>query len=101
MDILNNVQRSVQRVIEGKIDFTAQKHAETATYAILSLTTVLSFLAGYIAQDLRFSLAVFGISLLALLLALVPPWPYLNAHPVPWRAPVPTSTSASPSSKTD
>ncbi|KZT54041.1 hypothetical protein CALCODRAFT_485879 [Calocera cornea HHB12733] len=94
MDILTNVQHAVQRVLEGKIDFVAQQQAEVATYAVLSGATIVSFLAGYLAGDLRVSLAVFGVSLLALLLALVPPWPYLNAHPVPWR-------SALPSSKTE
>ncbi|EJT98212.1 microsomal signal peptidase subunit SPC12 [Dacryopinax primogenitus] len=88
MDLLNTVERVVRRTLEGKIDFVAQTQVEIITYVVLSIATVVAFLAGYIAADLRISLAIFGVAVLGLLVLFVPPWPYLNLHPVPWRAPV-------------
>ncbi|KAJ4392076.1 hypothetical protein N0V93_005697 [Gnomoniopsis smithogilvyi] len=74
----------VREVVEGQIDFEGQKLAETLSTALLSVVGIISFLVGYLQQDIK--LAVFiGLGGTALtFLIVVPPWPFFNKNPVNW-----------------
>lgn len=45
---------------------------------------VISFLAGYITQDLRYTLAAGAGGTLLTFLAVIPPWPFYNKNPAKW-----------------
>jgi len=74
----------VQETFEGQIDFEGQRLADTLTTCILGVTGLVSFLVGYILQDIHLSLYT-GLAGTALAFAvIVPPWPFFNQHPLKW-----------------
>ncbi|KAG8708656.1 hypothetical protein FRC08_018781 [Ceratobasidium sp. 394] len=95
----------IQSIIDGKIDFEGQKLVErTSQYVLVGAAVrtwsrieseacptdfrcaqVLSFGLGYATQSLQMCFGTFGISVLAVMLTFVPPWPFLNQHPPKWR----------------
>ncbi|KAI0071362.1 microsomal signal peptidase [Panus rudis PR-1116 ss-1] len=77
----------LQKLTEGRIDFEGQKKVERISRSTLVTATVLSFLIGFILQSLRVTFAIFGISAIALLIVVVPPWPAYNRHPIQWLTP--------------
>ncbi|QRV81446.1 hypothetical protein RhiJN_09461 [Ceratobasidium sp. AG-Ba] len=75
----------LQAIVDGKIDFEGQKLVEkTAQYALVA-AAVVSFGSGYATQSLQTCFGMFGVSVLAVMLAFVPPWPFLNQHPPKWQ----------------
>ncbi|TKA77230.1 hypothetical protein B0A49_00771 [Cryomyces minteri] len=74
----------VREILEGHIDFEGQRTAELMTTAFLATVGVFAFLAGYIAQNIHYTLYL-GLAGTALtFLAIVPPWPFFNRNPVAW-----------------
>ncbi|KAH6903888.1 microsomal signal peptidase 12kDa subunit [Coprinopsis sp. MPI-PUGE-AT-0042] len=69
---------------EGRIDFVGQNLVETIARISLVAGAVVSFIAGFAAQDLRVTFGLYGAIVLVLALAVLPPWPMFNAHPVKW-----------------
>ncbi|PVF91826.1 hypothetical protein CPB86DRAFT_770225 [Serendipita vermifera] len=74
----------LQTIYEGKIDFFGQEAVERWTRIALALFTSLSFVVGLVMQSLKMTFAIFGGSVLVILVLAVPPWPYLNQFPVAW-----------------
>ncbi|KAI8635007.1 SPC12-domain-containing protein [Xylariaceae sp. FL1651] len=84
----------VRDVVDGQIDFEGQKLAETLATALLSIVGAISFLVGFSLQDIALALKI-GLGGTALtFLAIVPPWPFFNQHPVKW---LPVGGSSVPS----
>ncbi|KAK0291732.1 hypothetical protein LTR91_010438 [Friedmanniomyces endolithicus] len=81
MDQLLDQARSIW---EGEIDFEGQRLADLLTYALLSLSGAIAFLVGFSTQNIYQTLYI-GLGGTALtFLAVVPPWPFYNQHPLPW-----------------
>ncbi|KAI0263594.1 microsomal signal peptidase subunit [Gloeopeniophorella convolvens] len=75
---------ALQQYFEGKIDFEGQKLVEQITHYALSVLGVVAFFAGLATQSLSVTWGIFGAGVLVLLVAVVPPWPMFNRHPVKW-----------------
>ncbi|TKA28996.1 hypothetical protein B0A50_03408 [Salinomyces thailandicus] len=81
---MDQLLEQARTIWEGEIDFEGQKLAELLTYAILSISGVIAFLAGYLTQNIYNTLYI-GLGGTALtFLIVVPPWPFFNQHPQPW-----------------
>ncbi|KAI6812701.1 hypothetical protein KC367_g6619 [Hortaea werneckii] len=84
---MEQLLEQARTVLEGEIDFEGQKLAELLTYAILSISGVVAFFAGYFTQNIYNTLYT-GLGGTALtFLLVVPPWPFYNQHPQPWLPP--------------
>ncbi|KEP47284.1 microsomal signal peptidase 12 kDa subunit [Rhizoctonia solani 123E] len=75
----------IQAILDGKIDFEGQELVETSMRYGLAGATAFSFVAGYATQSLKICFGSFGLAVLAIMLTFVPPWPFLNRHPLKWR----------------
>ncbi|QRW23092.1 hypothetical protein RhiXN_08128 [Rhizoctonia solani] len=75
----------IQAIIDGKIDFEGQELVETTMHYALVGATAFSFVAGYVTQSLQICFGSFTLATLAVMLAFVPPWPFLNRNPLKWR----------------
>ncbi|KAI6091780.1 SPC12-domain-containing protein [Hypoxylon rubiginosum] len=74
----------VRDAVDGQIDFEGQKLAELLATAVLAIVGGISFLVGFLLQDIALALKIgLGGTALAFLL-IVPPWPFFNRHPVKW-----------------
>ncbi|KAM0588671.1 hypothetical protein D7B24_000738 [Verticillium nonalfalfae] len=77
----------VRDLAEGQIDFEGQKKAELLSTFLLSAFGVLTFVVGFILQDIKLAVYI-GLGGTALtFLVVVPPWPFYNRHPVKWLEP--------------
>lgn len=74
----------VRDLIDGQIDFQGQSLAEEiGTYSLI-LAGILSFLIGYIKQDIILALWIgLGGAAVSIILV-VPPWPFYNKNPLKW-----------------
>lgn len=97
----DQILEQIREAAEGQIDFKGQQLAEFLGTALLSIvgvsstqhppsTTLLtslqaiSFLVGFVLQDIKLALFI-GLGGTALtFLVVVPPWPFFNRHPVKW-----------------
>jgi len=74
----------VRELAEGQIDFKGQSMAEFLATALLAIVGAISFIVGYLNQDIKRALVI-GLGGTALtFLLVVPPWPFFNSHPVRW-----------------
>ncbi|KAL0635048.1 hypothetical protein Q9L58_005977 [Maublancomyces gigas] len=76
----------IQSVIDGFIDFEGQSLAETLTTAILVLTGIAAFGAGWVLSDLKYTVYVGLSGTVLAFLAVVPPWPIYTRNPLTWVA---------------
>lgn len=72
------------QILNKNIDFEGQRIAEKTTHYALVILSVFSFSVGLALQSLQTTFVLFGGSVLALALVIVPPWSAYNAHPVKW-----------------
>lgn len=81
---MENALDQAKVVFEGQIDFNGQKLAELLTTVLLSAVGAIAFIVGYFLQDIKLAvwIALGGTALT--FVAIVPPWPFFNKHPVPW-----------------
>ncbi|EXJ72292.1 uncharacterized protein A1O5_04796 [Cladophialophora psammophila CBS 110553] len=81
---MDAVISQLQDLFEGQIDFDGQRLAERISSAVLTISSILALITGFIQQDIYVTMWI-GLagSLLAMLLV-VPPWPVYNQHPQPW-----------------
>ncbi|KAG6331468.1 hypothetical protein ID866_7621 [Astraeus odoratus] len=75
---------NLQDLMEGKIDFIGQKRADDITRIAMVASVVVAFVLGFALQSLRIAVLAFAASTVLLLVAVVPPWPVYNSHPVQW-----------------
>ncbi|GFZ45606.1 hypothetical protein JCM24511_03334 [Saitozyma sp. JCM 24511] len=83
----------VTRWLEGRIDPTSQNLVETHAQTFLVVLTAIGFVASWFTQSVLVGLEVFTAGFVVLLLLAVPPWPFLNRHPIkflPVRKPPPS-----------
>ncbi|TFK27273.1 microsomal signal peptidase 12 kDa subunit [Coprinopsis marcescibilis] len=85
-------------LLEGKIDFVGQNLVEQIAKTVLIAGAVVSFIAGFAAQNLRVTFGLYAVIVLILAVVVLPPWPMFNQHPVKW-LPAASSPSDSKSSK--
>ncbi|KAJ1957582.1 hypothetical protein IWQ62_005056 [Dispira parvispora] len=88
---------TITTLLEGTIDFRGQVMAETVTQVGIISSAILAFAVGYALQSFEILLLVFGGGVVLTLLAVLPPWPMYNRHPVQW---LKTTSSSSVSSST-
>jgi len=77
--------------MEGKIDFAGQNSVELISRIVLVTSMAVAFIVGFALQDMRVTFGILAVTIVALALVVLPPWPMLNRHPVKW-LPVDTST---------
>ncbi|BEI81150.1 hypothetical protein CcaverHIS002_0203100 [Cutaneotrichosporon cavernicola] len=70
----------LQRALQGGIDPYSQYLAEWYSQVYLCLLVLVSFGASFATSSVLVGLELFGIGFALLMLACVPPWPYLNKH---------------------
>jgi len=74
----------LQDLFEGQIDFDGQRLAERISTAILTLSSIVALIIGFVQQDIYLTLWV-GLAGTALaMLLVVPPWPVYNQNPQSW-----------------
>jgi len=73
-----------REIFEGQIDFEGQRLAEFLTTALLVTAGAISFIVGFIRQDIKTALLIGLGGTAVTFLAVVPPWPIYNRHPVKW-----------------
>ncbi|KPI41531.1 uncharacterized protein AB675_9351 [Cyphellophora attinorum] len=79
-DLLNPIRDAV----EGLIDFKGQALAEDMSTFSLYTCTMVALVCGFVMDDIYITLWT-GLGLtLAVMLLIVPPWPFYNKHPVRW-----------------
>ncbi|KAI0660199.1 microsomal signal peptidase subunit, partial [Cubamyces menziesii] len=74
----------IQKLLEGKIDFEGQKLVEKIARDTLIVATLVSFIAGFALQSLQVTFGLFALFVVLLSIAVIPPWPMYNRHPVKW-----------------
>ncbi|OJT11883.1 Signal peptidase complex subunit 1 [Trametes pubescens] len=65
-------------------DFEGQKLVERIARDTLIAATAISFVAGFALQSLQVTFGLFALFVVGLSLAVLPPWPMFNRHPVVW-----------------
>ncbi|KAB8254639.1 putative microsomal signal peptidase subunit SPC12 [Aspergillus pseudonomiae] len=81
---MDDVLASVQDIFEGQIDFHGQRIAEILSTALLIISAVVAFFAGYIYRDIHLTLWVGLAGTLVTGLVVIPPWPMYNMNPEKW-----------------
>ncbi|KIW38716.1 uncharacterized protein PV06_09666 [Exophiala oligosperma] len=81
MDAIIN---QLQHLFEGQIDFHGQRLAESISTVILTISSTIALLVGYIQQDIYLTMWISLIGTLFAIFLVVPPWPVYNQHPQPW-----------------
>ncbi|KAF9506544.1 hypothetical protein BS47DRAFT_1333776 [Hydnum rufescens UP504] len=74
----------IRSLLEGKIDFEGQKLAEKIVQIGLISSTIVSFIVGFVVQDLKVAFAILSVATIFIALITLPPWPVYNKHPLPW-----------------
>ncbi|KAI1174186.1 microsomal signal peptidase 12 kDa subunit-domain-containing protein [Nemania sp. FL0916] len=74
----------VRDLVDGQIDFKGQQLAENLATLLLSAVGAVSFIVGFLLQDIALALKI-GLGGTALtFLAIVPAWPFFKQNPVKW-----------------
>jgi len=74
----------IQDVFEGQIDFHGQRLTETISNAVLTVSSVVALIIGFIQQDIYLTMWIALAGTLLAMFLVVPPWPVYNQHPQPW-----------------
>jgi len=80
----SDMKERIREALDGRIDFEGQKLVDKLIFWWLILATFVSFLLGYLQDSLQFTGIIFGTMVAFLAFAVLPPWPFLNSHPVTW-----------------
>ncbi|CDS82266.1 related to SPC1-signal peptidase 10.8 kDa subunit [Sporisorium scitamineum] len=78
---------AIQKVIDGRIDFHAQRLADRIMQEGLVFSATLSFLLGYLTQNMQLCMITFGACTLLVALVTVPAWPFYKKYHVEWLPP--------------
>ncbi|KAK6511480.1 hypothetical protein TWF481_000395 [Arthrobotrys musiformis] len=76
------IQDQFQAIVDGFIDFQGQKLAEQITTYTLTVSAIVGFLAGFVSQNIVYTLYICLAGTALTFLAVVPPWPFYNQAPV-------------------
>jgi len=74
----------LQGALEGQIDFHGQRITESLCTALIVVSGVTAFVAGYVRQDVYVTLWIGLAGTVLTALVVTPPWPIYNTHPEEW-----------------
>lgn len=78
-------KETLKPVVDGHIDFRGQRLASKYMYALLTVTTLGSFILGWAAHDIRITVYASIIGTILSALVVIPPWAIYKQHPVAWK----------------
>lgn len=81
---MDNLGSQLSAYIEFPIDFEGQKKVDCLIFYSVYGTGLLSVLVGASTGNLNILLLTFATCLVAILLAVLPPWPQYTRNPVQW-----------------
>jgi len=81
---MDAIVTQLQDLFEGQIDFHGQRLTENLATVLLSITSILALIVGFVRQDIYLILWIGLAGTLLTMLVVVPPWPAFNKHPEPW-----------------
>ena len=67
------------------VDFEGQKFVETFTVSVVSSTSLVGFILGYLLQDYDLMRNLIFAGILASMVVTLPSWPFLKRNPIEWR----------------
>ena len=67
------------------VDFEGQKFVETFTVSVVSSTSLVGFILGYLLQDYNLMRNLIFAGILASVVVTLPSWPFLKRNPIEWR----------------
>ncbi|KIR38121.1 hypothetical protein I307_05064 [Cryptococcus deuterogattii 99/473] len=79
---MNHFPPLIQKILEGRIDPQSQQLVTSYTQTTFIVLTALSFAFSYLSSSVLLGVESFAAGFAILLIATVPPWPYLKRHPV-------------------
>ncbi|RSH80414.1 uncharacterized protein EHS24_008991 [Apiotrichum porosum] len=74
--------QAVQTALKGDIDPYTQSFAEWAANIYLGVLVAIAFAISFFTSNVLLGLEVFLAGFVVLILAVVPPWPFLNSHAI-------------------
>ncbi|EST07778.1 Microsomal signal peptidase 12kDa subunit [Kalmanozyma brasiliensis GHG001] len=75
---------AIQKFVDGRIDFQAQRLADRIMQEGLVAAAAIAFLLGYFTQNMQLCMITFGLCTLAVALVTVPAWPFYKRYHVEW-----------------
>ncbi|KAJ5232001.1 microsomal signal peptidase subunit SPC12 [Penicillium chermesinum] len=81
---MDSLLASLQDALEGQIDFHGQRLTQLLSNVLLIISGVISFIVGFIYEDIHLTLWVGLGGTLLTALVVVPPWPFYNQNPATW-----------------
>ncbi|WVN85321.1 uncharacterized protein L203_100466 [Cryptococcus depauperatus CBS 7841] len=79
---MQHLPPAVTNVLEGRIDPRSQQLITSSSQTVFIVLTLLSFILSYSSKSVLLGLEGFAAGFLLICIAVVPPWPFLNRHPV-------------------
>ncbi|CAL6381555.1 unnamed protein product [Bathycoccus prasinos] len=67
------------------VDFEGQKFVETFTVSVVSSTSSVGFVLGYLLQDYDLMRNLIFAGIVASVVVTLPSWPFLKRNPIEWR----------------
>ena len=67
------------------VDFEGQEFVETFTVSVVSSTSLVGFILGYLLQDYDLMRNVIFAGILVSVVVALPSWPFLKRNPIEWR----------------
>ena len=67
------------------VDFEGQKFVETFTVSVVSSTSSVGFVLGYLLQDYNLMRNLIFAGIVASVVVTLPSWPFLKRNPIAWR----------------
>ncbi|WOO84490.1 uncharacterized protein LOC62_06G008009 [Vanrija pseudolonga] len=71
-----------RKFLEGGIDPYSQQQLEWYSTLYLCVLVLVAFGVSFATKSVAVALQIFAVGFIALLVATVPGWPYLNSHPI-------------------
>ncbi|PWN89965.1 microsomal signal peptidase 12 kDa subunit [Acaromyces ingoldii] len=84
----------IKKALEGKI---GQRLADRINQETVVMGAIVAWLVGYFVDSLYITMLIFGASVVAALVACVPPWPMYRKYPVVWLPNRPSNEKAAKS----
>lgn len=77
----------LKQLVEGTIDFEGQRLVDKLNYLIITIGGIVSFLIGFLFQQIDYSLYSLAVTLVITEIVVVPPWKFYNQNTLTWQAP--------------
>jgi len=84
---MDDILDKVRDAVEAPIDFQGQQLAQTVNYAMLIASGIISFIIGFVTENVYNTVWAGCAGVVITMLAVVPPWPFYNKRPVNWLPP--------------